>query len=586
MQIDKNFFESRHQIAYLGTGETGGKATGLELINAILDSNFAEEKFSDFDVRIPKMIVIRTDIFDAFMTANDLWDIALSDSPDDRIALAFQKADLPFKILGDLRMIVQAVKLPLAIRSSSMLEDALHEPFAGIYGTKMTPNNQLDIDTRFRKLIEAIKYVYASTFFKAAKNYIKATKHSTENEKMAVIIQEVVGQKHDDRFYPEISGVVRSFNFYPANNTRPEDGIVNLALGLGKTIVDGGISWAYTPAFPKNDPPFKSTNEMLQQTQLNFWAVNMGKPPAYDPINETEYLFENHIFEAEKDDTLKKLVSTYDAQNDRIFMGQRGKGPRILTFAPILKMQLIPLNEVVKELMTLCEQQLNAPVEIEFAVTLSQNPMEIPHQFGFLQVRPMVVSTEEVELEESDLTGENILIASDSVLGNGTISSLTDIVYVNLSNFEAKNTFEIAKDIETINNKFVSKNKQYVLIGFGRWGTTDPWAGIPVDWSQISGAKVIVEASLEEMSQEMSQASHFFHNVSSFQVLYFSLPFSGSFKNTMQQLSHLQIIEETRFIRHVRTKNPLIIKADGKTGRGIIQFDEENDQLKSKHELV
>ncbi len=570
MQLDKKFFKSDNQISYLGEGELGGKAQGLEFINSVIASEIKKEEFSSFEINIPKMIVIRTDIFDDFMENNNLWNIALSNISDERIALAFQKTDMPFNILSDLRMIVSEIKQPLAIRSSSMLEDAMHEPFAGIYGTKMTPNNQPSVDMRFKKLIEAIKYVWASTFFKAAKNYIKATKHKTENEKMAIIIQEVVGNKHDDKFYPEISGVARSYNYYPTGGAKPEDGVVNLAMGLGKTIVDGGISWSYTPAFPRKDPPFKSVRDMMYQTQLRFWSVNMGQPADYDPVNETEYMVDNSIVDAEEDGTLKKIVSTYDAQSDRVWIGQGGKGPRILTFAPVLQMKDIPLNDLVKKLMKSCEKALNAPVEIEFAVTLSKNTNDIPHRFGFLQVRPMVVSSEEVDISEEEMMNENILTSSDKVLGNGIINTIKDIVYIKPENFNAKFTYKIAKEIEKLNNKLVDENKKYLLIGFGRWGTTDSWAGIPVDWSQISGAKVIVEATMKNMIQEMSQASHFFHNVTSFQVLYFSIPFSGQYKINWDKISETETLEETEFVKHVRTKNPINIKADGRTGKGMI----------------
>lgn len=570
MELNKDFFKSDSQISYLGTGEIGGKAKGLEFINSVLNAEINKDDLLDFKVNIPKMIIIRTDVFDNFMNINELWDIALSDTPDHRIALAFQKADLPFNILGDLRMIVKEEKLPLAVRSSSLLEDAMHEPFAGIYGTKMTPNNQTDVDTRFRKLTEAIKFVYASTFFKAPKNYIKATKHKTENEKMAVIIQEVVGKKHDNDYYPEISGVARSYNFYPTGGAKPADGVVNLAFGLGKTIVDGGVSWTYTPAFPQKDPPFKSMGDMLKQTQLQYWSVNLGKPSEYDPINETEYMFQKHISDAEKDGTLKHLVSTYDSQSDRIWPGYSSQGPKIITFAPILKASDIPLNNLIKKLMKACEKALNASVEIEFAITLSDNKYEQPHRFGFLQVRPMVVSSEEIEITENEMKAENILTASNNVLGNGSVTSLTDIVYVKPEKFDPKYTQNIAKEIETINQKLIDSGRQYLLIGFGRWGTTDQWAGIPVDWSQISGAKVIVEAALENMLQEMSQASHFFHNVSSFQVLYFSVPYIQRSNMKWEKLSNMETIAETAFIRHVKTPNPINVKADGRTGKGII----------------
>lgn len=573
MQLDKNFFQSPYPISYLGDGELGGKAKGLEFINKIISDEIGEDEFPDFEITIPKMIVIRTDVFDLFMRSNDLYEIALSDAEDDRIALAFQKADLPFNILGDLRLIVSKVKQPLAIRSSGLLEDAMHEPFAGIYGTKMTPNNQNDIDVRFRKLTEAIKFVYASTFFKAPKNYIKATKHKTEDEKMAIIIQEIVGHEHNQKFYPEISGVARSYNFYPPGKALPEDGVVNLALGLGKTIVDGGVSWAYSPAFPKKDPPYKSLGDMMKQTQLDFWSVNLGQLPGYNPINETEYLFEKSIIDAEEDGTLKQIVSTYDVSSDRVWPGQSGEGPRIVTFAPFLKSGVAPLNNLIKRLLEICEKAYESPVETEFAVTIENNGdnYNAPRfRFGFLQVRPMVVSTEEINIEESEFSKENVLLNSSHALGNGCINTLTDIIYLKIDNFETKNTYKIARELEEINKKFIAAKRQYLLVGFGRWGTTDQWAGIPVDWSQIAGAKVIVETAIEQMSHEMSQASHFFHNVTSFQVSYFSVPFSNRNDFDWEWLNSLKLIEETENIRHVKTETPLIIKVDGRTGKGVI----------------
>jgi len=571
LQFDSNFFESEKQISYIGSGSLGGKAHGLVFINNVLDSEINLEEFPGFEISIPKMIIICTDIFDSFMKQNDLHQIALSDSPDDRIALAFQKANLPFEILGDLRTLISNVHKPLAIRSSSMLEDAMYEPFAGVYGTKMIPNNQHDIDTRFRKLVEAIKYVYASTYFKAAKDYIKTTRHKTENEKMAIIIQEMVGSRYGDKYYPEISGVARSYNFYTIGHAKPEDGVVNLALGLGKTIVDGGISWAYSPSFPQANPPFASPSEMLNQTQTNFWAVNMGKPPQYDPINETEYMIYNNISDAESDGSLKHIVSTYDASADRVWHGLSGAGPRILTFAPLLIHKVIPLNNLIKTLLKVSENALEAPVEIEFALTFTNDKNNETHcKFGFLQVRPMVVSTEEVKIEPGELTGNRILAASESVLGNGIIENIKDIVYLIPDNFNTRFTKQMADEVESINNKLINEGRPYVLIGFGRWGTSDPSAGIPVQWGQVSGAKIIIEATMENVYVEMSQGSHFFHNVTSFKVCYFSIPFAGKYSIDWDWLAQQELVEETRFVNHVRTKKALKIKVDGRTSKGLI----------------
>ncbi len=562
--FNRKFFDSEQRLTCMGTGSLGGKAWGLAFINNVLTAELHQEVFKGIEINIPTMTVIRTDFFDAFMKRNHLLEIACSNEPDDRIAHAFLKADLPVEMVGDLRAIIAQVHTPLAIRSSSMLEDAMHEPFAGIYGTKMIPNNQHDPDTRFHKLTEAIKFVYASTFFKAAKDYRKATKHDIAEEKMAVIIQEVVGCRHNGRFYPEVSGVARSYNFYPTGHAKPEDGVVNLALGLGKTVVDGGTSWCYSPAYPQANPPFGSISEWLKQTQTDFWAVNMGKPPAYDPVQETEYLLKADLTDAETDNTLRLVASTYNASSDRINMGIGAKGPRILTFAPLLVLDDIPLNHLVRTLLKVCEEALSAPVEIEFALTFK------PTRFGFLQVRPMVVSDEEVEINREDLSHKNTLSASETVMGNGLIDTILDIVYVKPEHFDAKYTRQIALELESMNKKLAADGSPYLLIGFGRWGSSDPWLGIPVNWGQISGAKVIVEATLPSMDKELSQGSHFFHNITSFQVSYFSVHHSGQYPIDWQWLGQQRVLTETEFVRHVRLSNPLQVKVDGRSGRGAI----------------
>lgn len=561
------FLNAEHKLTYIGTGAIGGKAHGLAHINHIILHQLKRENYKNIEVGIPAMTIIRTDIFDAFMKRNKLYDIAFSDASDERIAHAFQKADLPFEILGDLRALISQVNTPLAVRSSSMLEDALHEPFAGIYGTKMTPNNQMDTTTRFNKLVEAIKYVYATPFFKSAKDYMKATSHKTEDEKMAVIIQEVIGKKFDTRFYPELSGVGRSYNYYAFGNADPADGIVNLALGLGKTIVDGGYTWSYCPSYPKADPPFNSIDDMLKNTQTHFWSVNMGKAPAYDPMKETEHLVENHITEAEQDRSLRNLASTFDMQSGRLVMGVSKQGPRLLNFAPILRLGEIPLNELLKELLAVCEKNEGAPVEIEFAMTFSETG---PHQFGFLQVRPMVVSHDIVDVDENEMTSEHTLLASNKVLGNGLREDIYDIVYVKKDRFDVMKTHQIANELEKINEKLLKENKPYLLIGFGRWGTSDVTSGIPVNWSQISGAKTIVEAALAHVNFEQSQGSHFFHNVMGFGISYFSIPFEKTSSIDWTWLNELPAEFESGMIRHISLSDPLEIRVDGRKGNGII----------------
>ena len=563
-QFSEQIFNSEQQIWRIGSGKLGGKASGLVFINEILKSGFKAEDFPGITVNIPNMVVIPTDVFDLFMKRNDLYEIANSSLPDDRIAHAFQKADLPFEILGDLRKLISKVNSPLAIRSSSLLEDAINEPFAGIYTTKMTPNNQPDVDTRFRKLVEAIKLVYASVYFKSAKDYMAATEHNIEEEKMAVIIQEIVGKKHDDYFYPEISGVARSYNFYSFGKSKPENGVVNLAFGLGKTIVDGGISWFYSPAFPKESSPYGLIKELLKQTQTEFWSVNMGKPPAYDPVNETEFMLQSNVVKAEKHNTLNLAASTYLPESDRISIGVGNPGPRVINFAGVLVLNEFPLNELIKNLLSVCEKAVGTSVEIEFAVTLN------PVRFGFLQVRPMVVSSNEVNVEEDELASENNLIASRNVLGNGTENSIVDIVFVDPEKFETKFTSKIAEELEIINKILVQQHRCYLLIGFGRWGSSDPWLGIPVNWGQVSGAKAIVETALENFNVEYSQGSHFFHNLTSFQVKYFSVKLSDQFRIDWDWLKRQKVENETNFVRHVTLDFPLQIKVDGRNKRGVI----------------
>lgn len=561
------FLNADHKLTYIGNGEIGGKAHGLAKINQIVVNDLNGDQFEGIEVGIPAMTILRTGVFDAFMKRNKLYEIALSDASDDRIAHAFQQASLPFDVLGDLRSLISQVKTPLAVRSSGMLEDAMNEPFAGIYGTKMTPNNQPDTTARFNKLVEAVKFVYATTFFKSAKDYIKATPHKTEDEKMAVIIQEVIGKRFGERFYPELSGVARSHNYYAFGNADPQDGIVNLALGLGKTIVDGGVTWSFCPAYPKADPPFNSISEMLKNTQTEFWSVNMGKSPAYDPVKETEYLINENIIEAEKDKSLRHVASTLDSQSGRIVMGIGRPGPRLLNFAPILRLNEIPLTDLMKKLMSVCEENEGAPVEIEFAMTFSETG---PHKFGFLQVRPMAVSTDVIDVDENDLFGKEVFASSEMVLGNGNNETIQDIVYVKRDAFDVFKTHQVGTELEKINEGLVKEGIPYLLIGFGRWGTSDPTAGIPVNWGQISGAKAIMEAALANVNFEQSQGSHFFHNVTGFGVFYFSIPFGKTDSIDWKWLDLLEAKQETELVRHVCLAVPLKIKVDGRTGRGVI----------------
>ncbi len=557
-------FSGHKKPSVIGTGSPGGKAKGLIGISKHLTQSFNAKDFEEIEFNIPSLTVILSDVFDTFMAQNQVTAEMLTEQSDDRIAHAFQTYDLPFGVLGDLRAIVDQIHFPLAVRSSSILEDALESPFAGIYATKMIPNNESDPGVRFLKLTEAIKFVYASTFFKAAKDYRKAIGKGLLDEKMAVIIQEVVGRKHGHRYYPDISGVARSFNYYPPSHSKAEDGIVNLALGLGKTIVDGDPSWWFTPNAPKANPPFLDVKEWLKQTQIQFWSVNLGPPPAYDPTNESEYLIKCGLKDAEYDDTLKAVASTYDPRNDRINVGLAEMGPRLVTFAPILVYNLFPLNNLLKHMIKICEQAYHSHVEIEFAITLN------PTRLGLLQVRALRATNEETTISEDEFERKDILLYSDRVLGNGELDSIQHILFVKPKTFLAKHTPQIALDIERINATFIESKQHYILIGFGRWGSSDPWLGTPVSWGQISQAKSIIESTLPEMDKEFSQGSHFFHNITSFGVSYFSVRYNDNTRIDWDWLETQKCISETELVKLVKLDNPLKIKIDGRCGRGMI----------------
>jgi hypothetical protein len=463
-RFDRSFFRSTEPITRIGDGQLGGKARGLVEVRDLLKTHSPGSYCPGIEVYVPKMAVLTTEVFDAFMRRNDLQGMAFSGMPDDQVGLAFLQAQLPTEIVGDLRALVEEVHTPLAVRSSSLLEDALFQPFAGVYETKMVPNNQPDADTRFLRLVEAVKFVYASTYFSAARDYVRATPKTSADEKMGVIIQEVVGKRHDERFYPDVSGVGRSYNFFPAKGAAPKDGVVNLALGLGKTIVDGGRSWLLSPARPRAPAPFGSVREMLQGTQLDFWAVNMGEPPAYNPVEETEYLIQSDLTQAEYDGTLAPVASTYDPQRDRLVPGTACSGPRVLDFAPLLSNPEWPVARLLAELLCLGERVLGKAVEIEFAMTLPRRGTTAA-RFALLQLRPMLVSDDEVHIADEELDAPDLLVFSDRAVGNGVPKTIQDIVYVIPEVFEARLTPTIGAELDRLNRELVDQGRPYLLVG-------------------------------------------------------------------------------------------------------------------------
>jgi len=581
--FERKFWDGTFRCTQIGSGSLGGKASGLVFIKDLLAEQISPATFPGIEISVPTMAVIATDCFDQFVTQNRLGDLPFEEMPDARIAHAFQKADLPVELLGDLRALTLQVKTPLAIRSSSLLEDALGRPFAGVYATKMIPNNQPDPDSRFRRLVEAIKFVYASTYFREARDY-RASGATSNAEKMAVIIQEVVGLRRGERFYPDIAGVAHSYNYYALDPARPEDGVVSLALGLGKTIVDGGLVWTFSPAYPQKPPPFASVDEMLDGTQRDFWAVNMGKPPAYDPVSETEYLVRANLSDAETDGVLDPLASTYDPDRDRVVPGTGSAGPRILNFAPMLVQERFLINDLIKALLAAAENTLNAKVEIEFALTL-QSPMGEPAhaRLGFLQVRSTVVANEVVEVTQAELSDPNVIVSSDMVIGNGTADDIRDIIFVRPENFSPLTTPAVAQHLELVNRELQRAGRPFLLIGFGRWGSSHPSLGIPVDWTQISGARTIVEATLPEMNVELSQGSHFFHNLSSFRTCYFMVQHGSRSVINWEWLNRQRVIHETELIRHIRPTVSLSVRVDGRSRRGVILPQQSNDAGETNH---
>ena len=565
-RFDRRLFDPARRISRIGEGSLGGKARGLVAAARILDERRSDLELPGLALDVPALCVLATSVFDAFLDRNELQPVVAEEPSDAVIALAFQKATLPAEWLGDLRSVADDARVPLACRSSSALEDALGRPFAGVYGTKMIPGNQPDVSGRFKSLVDAVKFVYASTFFHEARAYRRAAGEPKQPEKMAVVVQEVVGRRHGVRFYPDISGVARSWNFYPVGPAEPREGVVDIALGLGKTIVDGGTCWSFSPAHPKLPPPVGSVRDLLDTTQSRFWAVGVGPPPPYDPMTETEFLVEPGLAEAETDGTLRYAASTYDADSDRLVPGTGRPGPRVLDFAPTLVWNELPLVPALRKLLAVCEDDLQAPVEIEFALSL---PPAQPARLGFLQVRPLLVSGEAVEVEEAELQASTTVVASTAALGNGR-HEVRDVVYVEPGSFEARLTPGIATEIEGVNRALVEAGRPYLLIGFGRWGSADPWLGIPVRWDQIAGARGIVEAALPHMNPEPSQGSHFFHNLQSFSVLYFTVPLDSTRAVDWTWLASQETVTRTEHVRHVRTQAPLVLRVDGRSRRGVV----------------
>jgi CheY-like chemotaxis protein len=572
--FDKDFFDDYTGFARIGKGSLGGKGRGLAFIDSFLKYKKLNYKYDDIIINIPKTIVISTEVFEQFMEMNNLYDFALSEVTDEKILEYFIKADLPPSLKEDLYCILSYIRTPIAVRSSSLLEDSYFQPFAGVYTTYMIPNNDANINVRLKELSSAIKGVYASTFFKFSKDYMKATHNVIDEEKMAVIIQEVTGTLYSEedgseRFYPTFSGVARSLNFYPFGDEKYEDGVVNVALGLGKTIVDGETSLRFSPKHPKKTLQISSAEAALKNTQKTFYALDMNKP-FVATTDEKHNLLKLEISDAEKDESIKLLSSTYDYQNGTMTEGFYEHGKKVITFAPILNCGMLPLAEIVSTLLEFGAKEMNSPVEIEFAVDLDR-PSGRPRLFRFLQIRPIVHGLEYSDVKLSEKDRQSAVIYSKSSLGNGSIEGIRDIIYVKPENFNPANTEKIATMLEKINSSFLKKEGRYVLMGPGRWGSSDPWLGIPVKWAQISQAKVIIEHGLKNFHIDPSQGSHFFQNITLLKVIYMTVnPYISFGDIKMDVLNSFESVWENEYIRHIRTQKDLKIKVNGINSEGVI----------------
>lgn len=564
-------YDSYSQFARIGEGSLGGKGRGLAFLDSIIKRHTDLNEHDNLKVFIPKTVVLCTDIFDEFMETNGLYEVALSDITDEEILQYFLHARLPESLADDLMSFFDVVRAPLAIRSSSLLEDSHYQPFAGIYSTYMIPFAE-DKYVRLEMLSNAIKSVYASVFYRASKDYMTATSNVIDQEKMAIILQEVVGQQYPSGYYPAISGVARSINYYPIGDEQAEEGIVNLALGLGKYIVDGGLCLRVCPSHPDKVLQTSEMEMALRETQTKFYALeatHTSASPSFQ-VDDAFNLKTVTVRDAENDGSLRWIVSTYDPYDQCIYEGfYEGKNRKIISFAGVLQHGVVPLPETLQKILHYGQQEMARPVEIEFAVNLNADKTG---EFYLLQIRPMVDNTMQLDEDITLIPDSDCLLRSHNAIGHGIITDIADIVYVKTKEFKASDTQLIADEIERINRQFLNSDRHYLLIGPGRWGSSDPWLGIPVKWPHISAAKVIVEAGLPTFHVEPSQGTHFFQNLTSFGVGYLTInDFIGDGLYNQAYLDQQPAILETDHVRHIKLPSPLTIKIDGMKKEAVVQ---------------
>jgi len=568
--FQRDRFDQYSNFARIGEGSLGGKGRGLAFIDAMIKRNESLEKFDNCQITIPKTVVLCTENFTEFMELNQLYDIALSDREDDEILAEFLKARIPQRLIADLHAFLGATNSPIAVRSSSLLEDSHYQPFAGIYTTYMVPNNRESRTHMLFMVTEAIKAVYASVFYRDSKAYMTATKNVIDEEKMAIVLQEICGNAYDSRYYPTFSGVARSLNYYPIGAEKPEDGIANIALGLGKYIMDGGMSLRFSPAYPNNILQTSNVDYALKETQTYFNALDLNQTQFVPQVDDGFNLLKINVGDAEKDGTLKYIASTYDLHDRVIHDSLYEGGRKLITFANILKHKVFPLADILKEVLRISQIEMGRPIEIEFAVNLDYSPAK-QHVFYLLQIRPIVDSKEMINEDIGSIPEENAIITCNSALGHGITSDIFDLVYVKPEVFSASKNQLIMQEIDKVNRNLVQENRHYILVGPGRWGSADPWLGIPVKWSHISNARLIVESGLSDYRVDPSQGTHFFQNLTSFGAAYFTInPFLHEGTYDTEFLNAQPAIYESEFVRHVRFDKPMILKVDGRKNKGVV----------------
>jgi len=571
--FQRDRFDRYSHFARIGEGSLGGKGRGLAFIDNMVKRHPEFEEFENATVAIPKTVVLCTDIFDEFMDSNNLYKIALSDAPDEAILKAFLQARLPERLLEDFMAFFDVVRSPIAIRSSSLLEDSHYQPFAGIYSTYMIPYME-DKNEMLRMLSDAVKGVYASVYYKDSKAYMQATSNVIDQEKMAVILQQVVGIQFGSRFYPSISGVARSLNYYPIGDEKAEEGTVSLALGLGKYIVDGGLTLRVCPYHPTQVLQTSEMEMALRETQTSFYALDLKNKGENFSLDDGFNLLKLPVKEADKDGALQYIASTYDPYDMVIRDGIYPGGRKVITFANILQHEVFPLARILQLVQEYGQSEMRRPVEIEFAVNL--DPKEKSGTFYLLQVRPMVDVKADLSEDLNKIPEDQLLLKSNNSLGHGIMEDIHDLIYVKTDGYNAGDNPTIAYEIEKLNRKFLDEGKHYVLVGPGRWGSSDSWLGIPVKWPHISAARVIVEAGLTNYRVDPSQGTHFFQNLTSFGVGYFTInAYMGDGIYKQDFLDTLPVVEETPHLRHVRFEHPIVVKMDGKKKLGVVMMPKE-----------